>query len=358
MAAVNTSIGIGGGGGTSLTSTSVSPGGSDRVVVAIDSSEQGYSTQVNYGGSGGTSLGTSFSQGVVDPQFGTVAYANVRRLAPGPSGATTMYHLWGGTTSTAAGSSIFLTGADQTTPLVALTEAFGIGAGTANYSSGALTGLTPGQLVIMGVAAQSVFGGVFTSISSANAATTVVAQALGTSTGSLHELTAWAYGVADGSGNLTLEVTIVESGVLFGYRFFPYAVNDASAGGSTGTVASTLDNTTSSASGTTTVVGSVGVTLANTTSSASGSVGSPVSGTLAVTLANTTSTASGTTTVIGTIAYTISNTVSSILGSTTILGTIARTLGNTTMSGSGFPGIPAIATKVHQKLTIVVRNSL
>ncbi len=227
MAAVNTSVGVGGGGGADLTSGSVSPGGSDRVVLTADISDQGYSTDSKYGGSGGTSLGASIAQGLADSTIGA-GYLNTRSAA-GPSGSTTMYHLWGGATISASGSSLFLDGAGALTPL---TQASGIGAGITNCSTGLLTGLTPGQLVIAAVGAYGVFGGNVNSIASGNADTTVYSPAYGTLSSGATAACAWMAGVADGAGELTLEADVNEAvATLFGWRVIPFAVADAGGGG-------------------------------------------------------------------------------------------------------------------------------
>ena len=106
--------------------------------------------------------------------------------------------------------------------------------------------------------------------------------------------------------------------------------------GSTGTVAVTNANDTSSASGTTTVTGSVAKSNANDTSAASGTT--TITGALARTNVNDTSAASGTTTVIGTLAKTNANDTSAASGTTTVVGTLATTNANDTVSASGAVG--------------------
>lgn len=108
------------------------------------------------------------------------------------------------------------------------------------------------------------------------------------------------------------------------------------ASGSTGTVAVTNANDTSSASGTTTVVGTVARTNANDTSSASGTT--TVVGTVSVANAADTSSASGTTTVTGTSATTNANDTSTASGTTTVIGTAASTNANDTAAASGIAG--------------------
>lgn len=118
--------------------------------------------------------------------------------------------------------------------------------------------------------------------------------------------------------------------------------NDTSAASGTttitGSLARTNVNDTSAASGTTTVTGTLATTNANDTSNASGSVGNSVSGTVAVTNANDTSAASGTTTIVGTAARTNANDTSTASGTTTIVGTVAYTNANDTATASGVAG--------------------
>lgn len=119
------------------------------------------------------------------------------------------------------------------------------------------------------------------------------------------------------------------------------AADTSSASGTTtvtGTSATTNANDTSSASGTTTVTGTSATTNANDTSSASGSVGDNVTGTVATTNANDTSAASGTTTVTGTLARTNANDTSTASGTTTVTGTAASTNANDTAAASGIAG--------------------
>lgn len=118
--------------------------------------------------------------------------------------------------------------------------------------------------------------------------------------------------------------------------------NDTSSASGTTTILGTVSVTnaadTSSASGTTTITGTSATTNANDTSSASGSVGDNVTGTVATTNANDTSAASGTTTVTGTLARTNANDTSSASGTTTVTGTVASTNANDTAAASGIAG--------------------
>lgn len=118
--------------------------------------------------------------------------------------------------------------------------------------------------------------------------------------------------------------------------------NDTSTASGTTTVVGTVSVAnaadTSSASGTTTVTGTSATTNANDTSAASGSVGDTVTGTVATTNANDTSAASGTTTVTGTLARTNANDTSTASGTTTVTGTAASTNANDTAAASGIAG--------------------
>jgi hypothetical protein len=103
--------------------------------------------------------------------------------------------------------------------------------------------------------------------------------------------------------------------------------------GATGTVAVTLEAFTSTASGTETFTGTSAQTLANATSAASG--WHTISGTSAQTLADFTSTATGTETISGTSAQTFADFTSSASGTETITGTSAQTLADFTSTASG-----------------------
>lgn len=122
--------------------------------------------------------------------------------------------------------------------------------------------------------------------------------------------------------NVTAATTVVASGTV-------------GAGGSTGTLAVTLANTTVAASGRSTHVGTVSQTLANTTSAASGT--KTHVGTLAATTAATTSAAAGRSTHVGTLAVTLENTTSAAAGRSTHVGTLAQTTANTTLAAAGGP---------------------
>lgn len=101
-------------------------------------------------------------------------------------------------------------------------------------------------------------------------------------------------------------------------------VASSSGAGSTGTVAVTLADFTSSASGNVTISGTSAQTLAGFTSTASGKV--TVTGSAAVTIADFTSAAAGSVTVTGTIPVTLANFTSSATGNVSIPGSAAVTL--------------------------------
>lgn len=110
----------------------------------------------------------------------------------------------------------------------------------------------------------------------------------------------------------------------------------------TGTVARTLGNFTSTATGGTGPSGTVARTLANVTSTASGS---SVRGTLTRTLAAFTSSATGSHGVAGTIARTLAAFTSAASGNATpplVTGTVARTLAPFTSSASGTATPPLV----------------
>lgn len=340
---------------TDGTTGSFSPGGSDRyifgTIVCGGFSGLPSITELRYGGSSGTvitRIGSDLSW------VGGNGSHSIHGIAPGPSGSTTLFGDWAATPLQSAIGAICYTGVDQTTPLSGVVDATPTfaNATTTTVASVTLTGCTAGQTLVAAVGALS--DGVVLSAFTAVAGTTLrVSDVTGTFVGvALLEKTA-----TGDTETLSVNVNGSSSAGLY-WTARGGRINDAAASGSTGTVAVTLANTTSNASGTTTVVGSIGVTLGNTTSSASGEVGGPVSGSLAVTLASTTSSASGTTTVIGSVGYTMLNTTSSISGTTTVLGTLGRTVANTIMAGSGYAGDVLPSVKNWHKLTITTRNSL
>lgn len=137
------------------------------------------------------------------------------------------------------------------------------------------------------------------------------------------------------------------------------------AGGSSGTSSTTNADDTSSANGTTTIVGTSSYTNANDTSnaagspivngtssttnaddtsSASGSVGSAVSGDSATTNNDDTSSANGTTTIVGTSSTTNENDTNSATGTPIVTGSAADTNNNDISTASGISGTPAEVT--------------
>lgn len=112
-----------------------------------------------------------------------------------------------------------------------------------------------------------------------------------------------------------------------------------SAGGVSGTLSITLDNLTSSISGTTTIVGTMGVSLASHTSSIQGS---PTNvGTIEVLLADNTSSIQGSPVNVGSIAVALEVHTPSISGTVGggVEGTLSPTLDNNTSSIQGSPVI-------------------
>lgn len=130
--------------------------------------------------------------------------------------------------------------------------------------------------------------------------------------------------------SLTLTVTTLGPNCFIGWLW----VSSEAASGSTGTVATTNANDTSSASGTTTVTGTLSKTNANDTSSASGTT--TVTGTSARTNNNDTSLASGATTIVGTITTTNVNDLINATGTAgTPTGTVNYTNNNDIANGQG-----------------------
>ena len=121
-----------------------------------------------------------------------------------------------------------------------------------------------------------------------------------------------------------------------GNRFFPnfrqgIVVNNLTP--IDGTLATTNNNDTLSAAGTTTILGTLSTTNNNDTLAASGTT--TILGTSSTTNNNDTLAASGTTTIVGTLAKSNANDTLSSSGTTTILGFLAYTNNNDTLSASG-----------------------
>lgn len=109
------------------------------------------------------------------------------------------------------------------------------------------------------------------------------------------------------------------------------------ASGASGTVAETLDDATSTASGSSTT-GTVVETLADTTAATSGGVGA--SGSLAETLDDATSAADGTHSTAGTVAVTLADATSAADATHSTTGTSAVTLGAVTCAADGTADAP------------------
>lgn len=104
-------------------------------------------------------------------------------------------------------------------------------------------------------------------------------------------------------------------------------------GGSTGTIAVTLEAFTSSISGTTTVLGSTSQTMDAFTAAMAGTTS--VLGTISNTLGNDIGTLVGTTTVLGTITSITGPDTASMSGTTSIVGTMTTNTGNAISEISG-----------------------
>jgi len=161
----------------------------------------------------------------------------------------------------------------------------------------------------------------------------------------------------DGTAATTLQnVTCAASGtsglVITGSSAVTLANFTAAASGTetiTGTSATTLQNFTSSATGTETITGTASSTLANFTSSATGA--EVFTGTAASTLANFTGAASGWTTVTGTSAQTLQNVTSTATGTETITGTAAPTLANVVGAAAGWTTATGTSAQTLQNFT-------
>lgn len=230
-AAVNTSAALDGNTVTSITTGAVSPSGSDLFMLGVSvtgGASAPNTTAFKYGGSGGTSLSAAGATGSFGFGFGNFT---TWKIAPGPSGSTTAYASFGAA-NFAAIAGVFFTGVDQVTPLG--TEVSGP---NNNFAAApitdalSLTGLTPGQLVIGAVAVNDIGGSGIVSIV-AGASTTVVVNGLaaGAATGEQRASVSVLSGVADGSGNLTLNytITMLSAGVNICWQHTAFPVNDAS----------------------------------------------------------------------------------------------------------------------------------
>ena len=228
MASVVNKVKTNGNGVTTLTTGSVTPGGTDRVCLATLVSYENHATDAKIGGSGGTSLTNILAGSQIT--FFAVQHS-VWALAGSPAGSTTGFADWGANSqASAVALFLFLSGADQTTPLdTSITPSAdpGSGGGTAVAES-VMTGLDPGQLVVASLGISAING--VASVVANNGATNV--EDTESAGGGVALGGSWIWGVADGSGNLTLSVTITEGapGTLIGWRLAPYPVNNAAGG--------------------------------------------------------------------------------------------------------------------------------
>jgi hypothetical protein len=213
----------------SVTTGAVTPGGSDRLAFATIVSYGDDVAAVKYGGSGGTDLDNVLAS--ADITFFAVKHSAWAK-AGSPAGSTTGFADWAPNTETSAlALFMFLTGADQTTPLdtsvTAAADPGSEGDGDA-VAEIVLTGLNPGQLVIASLAISPI-GGLDSIV--ANNGDTHIDDSAGVN-GGVPIGGANLWGNADGSGNLTLSVTIVETSppVLIGWRLKAYPVNNAAGG--------------------------------------------------------------------------------------------------------------------------------
>ena len=126
---------------------------------------------------------------------------------------------------------------------------------------------------------------------------------------------------------------------------------------SSGTLARTNANDTSSANGTTTVIGVVARTNANDTSAASGTT--TIIGTVSRTNANDSSAASGTTTIIGVISTTNANDTVSASGSvgSAVSGTLAYTNLNDSVSANGTTVIAGVLSITNNNDTLAASGN-
>lgn len=250
MAAVNTSVGVGGS-GTSLTTGSVTPSGSNTAVYAATAGDASYASDAKYNGSGGTSL-SKVSADQAMAFFGG-GHFNGWGAAGSPTSSTTGYASWGATSQGASATSyVFLTGVDPTTPFGSEQTANNLDAPvTSIVASRSLTGLNPGQLVVAGLGVLT-FAAI--TVTANNGSTTVVQVQQGS--GGTKNSTAILYGVADGSGNLTLSALIDQGATsdLIAWALSAVPVNDAAGGGGSTISAAAGAATASSATGASTAV--------------------------------------------------------------------------------------------------------
>jgi hypothetical protein len=226
MAALNTSAGVSGSAST-LTTASVTPGGSDRYVFGVTAGFFADATAFKYGGSGGTDLtqiGSDITLG------GGALTATFWDIAPGPSGSTTAYAAFSGSNANALSAAFYDT-VDQTTPTEALQTNSGDNGGFAATAVATITvtGVESGQEVVVGVAI-GVQGGPTISSVVAGSDTTVVRSDFGSQSGENLTGTAILRGVAAGT-SITLSATITVSSTFGDLRWIAGARPLVSAAG-------------------------------------------------------------------------------------------------------------------------------
>lgn len=204
---------------STITSAGVSPGGSNRLMLACATGRSA-ADDLKSGGSGGTSL-TKLSSDV--NIFSSTWFGNVWRLLPGPSGSTTGWVDFGSGESSAF-SIIYLTGAHQTTPT---TTAQTAGPTTSGTPSIALTGLSAGQDVrvalMVGVLPNAITGitpNGSTTVDRTDAGPIDVVQ-------ERQSMTFWLSGVADGSGNVTIGGTLTPTPDVSEWYMYGFGINAA-----------------------------------------------------------------------------------------------------------------------------------
>lgn len=137
------------------TTGSFSPGGSNRAIFGAVSGREPSApppslSDCKYGGSGGTSL--TFVTGS-DQNFSSGAgIVGTYRIAPGPSGSTTIYGILGGSSLGTCLGGVAYEGVDQTTPGDADAYNTGTAAASTTVASVTVTGIQAGDICIARVA--------------------------------------------------------------------------------------------------------------------------------------------------------------------------------------------------------------
>lgn len=194
--AVNNSIsGFFSGGPPDGTTSSVSPGGTNRALfMGVATGDFGTASTIDdakYGGSGGTSL----SRLAADQVFGFGGSSQAAwGIAGSPSGSTTLFGDWSGTPVRGYVAGAFLENVNQTTPFEGVTTNSGANGDPTNSEvvSVTITGMVAGQKAIASVACST--GSADITAFTAIAGTTIVTQST-----SLIGGIAILYGTASGS---------------------------------------------------------------------------------------------------------------------------------------------------------------